>query len=50
MTLYYSPSTCGFYDTTFATYVLPSDAEQITEEQRDQLIEQSMKTTPEPTA
>lgn len=50
MTLYYSPSTGGFYDTAFASYDLPSDAEQITEEQREQLIEQSMKTTPETTA
>lgn len=38
MTIYYSPSTSGFYDTTFADYTLPPDAILITSAQRDSLL------------
>jgi len=39
MTIYYSPSTGGFYDTDIHT-VIPEDAIQTTHEERDALINQ----------
>lgn len=44
MALYYSESTKGFYDTDFADYELPADAREITAEQREELINESMTT------
>lgn len=44
MALYYSQSTKGFYDTNFAKYELPADAQEITEQQREELITESMTT------
>lgn len=45
MALYYSQSTKGFYDTNFADYELPADVIEITPEQREELITESMTTT-----
>lgn len=45
MALYYSKETKGFYDTDFANYDLPADAQEISEEQREELIKESMETT-----
>ncbi len=44
MPLYYSQETKGFYDTDFADYDLPADAREITAEQREVLIAESMTT------
>ncbi|UAK20251.1 hypothetical protein [Kluyvera sp. CRP] len=44
MALYYSESTKGFYDTDFADYDLPADVQEITEQQREKLITESMAT------
>lgn len=44
MALYYSESTKGFYDTDFADYDIPADVQEITEQQREELINESMTT------
>lgn len=44
MALYYSEKEKGFYDTSFADYDLPADAREITAEQRETLITESMTT------
>lgn len=44
MALYYSEKMNGFYDTSFADYELPADAREITEQQREKLIAESMTT------
>lgn len=45
MSLYYSKQTNGFYDTDFVDYDLPADAQEISEDQREELIKESMETT-----
>ena len=40
MTVYYSPSTNGFYDTDFAEYKLPSDVVEITKNEHQAIFEQ----------
>jgi hypothetical protein len=40
MTIYYSPSTNGFYDTDFAEYNLPSDVVEITKDEHQAIFEQ----------
>jgi len=41
MTIYYSPSTAGFYDTGVVEYpTLPEDCIEITQEERDLYIEE----------
>lgn len=45
MSLYYSKVTKGFYDTSFADYDLPADAQEINDDQREELIKESMTTT-----
>jgi hypothetical protein len=40
MTIYYSPSTNGFYDTDFAEYKLPSDVVEITKDEHQAIFEQ----------
>ncbi|HCU2312574.1 hypothetical protein ACU6ZS_13915 [Klebsiella aerogenes] len=42
MAIYYGESSKGFYDMDFANYALPDDAIEVTEEQRDALILESM--------
>ncbi|MBN6246181.1 hypothetical protein JZM20_25715 [Escherichia coli] len=44
MAIYYSDKTKGFYDMDFEKYDLPNDAIEVTEEQRDVLIMESMNT------
>lgn len=38
MTIYYSKSTSGFYDTDFSSYTLPSDVVEITKDEHDALL------------